>query len=178
MKYLFGTDQLGRDVFSRIITATPNGFSIGFAVVGIALLGQAYRLAVRGVPRGPLRRGADEDHRHLLDPRPDPRHSHRGETGTGHNDDDVRVMVVWWPAYACLSRGETLKVADQNYIEAAKTSGFGTFKIVHPPRDTQHLPHPRGLRHPRPGDGRAGVLGLELPRPLDPSPGARLGVHG
>jgi len=33
-RYLFGTDQLGRDVFSRIIAATPNGFSIGFAVVG------------------------------------------------------------------------------------------------------------------------------------------------
>ena len=92
LKYLFGTDQLGRDVFSRIITATPNGFSIGFAVVGIALLGRHIGWLLRGVPRGPLRRGADEGHRHLLrDPRPDPRHSHRGETGTGHNDDDVRA---------------------------------------------------------------------------------------
>src|SRR5580704_14305326 len=36
-KYLFGTDQIGRDVFSRIVAATPNGFSIGFAVVGVAL---------------------------------------------------------------------------------------------------------------------------------------------
>jgi peptide/nickel transport system permease protein len=35
----------------------------------------------------------------------------------------LAMMVVWWPPYARLARGEALKVAHQNYIEAARLSG-------------------------------------------------------
>src|SRR5208283_366024 len=36
-KYPFGTDLVGRDVFSRVIIATPNDLAVGIVVVGVAL---------------------------------------------------------------------------------------------------------------------------------------------
>jgi len=50
--------------------------------------------------------------------------------GPGIPEITLALMIVWWPAYARLARGETLKVAHQNYIEAAKTSGFGPVRTV------------------------------------------------
>jgi peptide/nickel transport system permease protein len=131
LKFLFGTDQLGRDVFSRIITATPNGFSIGFAVVGVALLVGISVGCFAGF-RGGL---FDEALMRVTDiffaiPALILAIAIVARLGPGIVTMTFALMVVWWPAYARLSRGETLKVAHQNYIEAAKTSGFGTFKIV------------------------------------------------
>jgi len=122
LKFLFGTDQLGRDVFSRIITATPNGFSIGFAVVGIALLVGISVGCFAGF-RGGL---FDEALMRVTDiffaiPALILAIAIVARLGPGIVTMTFALMVVWWPAYARLSRGETLKVAHQNYIEAAKT---------------------------------------------------------
>src|SRR5579862_8437584 len=38
LAHLMGTDQLGRDVFSRIVTATPNDFSVSLIVIAFSLL--------------------------------------------------------------------------------------------------------------------------------------------
>jgi peptide/nickel transport system permease protein len=40
------------------------------------------------------------------------------------------LIIIWWPTYARLSRGETLKIAHQNYIEAARFSGVGSLRIL------------------------------------------------
>jgi len=39
-------------------------------------------------------------------------------------------MITWWPPYARLARGESLKVAHQNYIEAARLSGQKAHRIL------------------------------------------------
>ena len=130
-KYLFGTDQIGRDVFSRIVAATPNGFSIGFAVVGVAL---AVGISV-GTFAG-FRGGLfDEALMRVTDiffaiPALILAIAIVARLGPGLTTMTFALMLVWWPAYARLSRGETLKVAHQNYIEAARTSGFGTTRII------------------------------------------------
>ena len=130
-KYLFGTDQIGRDVFSRIIAATPNGFSIGFAVVGVALLIGISVGTFAGF-RGGL---FDEALMRVTDiffaiPALILAIAIVARLGPGLVTMMFALMAVWWPAYARLSRGETLKVAHQNYIEAARTSGFGTTRII------------------------------------------------
>jgi peptide/nickel transport system permease protein len=107
LKYLFGTDQLGRDVFSRIITATPNGFSIGFAVVGIALLVGISVGCFAGF-RGGL---FDEALMRVTDiffaiPALILAIAIVARLGPGIMTMTFALMVVWWPAYARLSRGE------------------------------------------------------------------------
>jgi len=131
LKYLFGTDQYGRDVFSRIVAGTPNGFSIGFAVVGTALLVGILVGCFAGF-RGGL---FDEALMRTTDiffaiPALILAIAIVARLGPGLVTIAVALTIVWWPAYARLSRGETLKVAHQNYIEAARTSGFGNVRIV------------------------------------------------
>jgi peptide/nickel transport system permease protein len=131
LKYLFGTDQYGRDVFSRIVAGTPNGFSIGFAVVGFALIFGILVGCFAGF-RGGL---FDEALMRTTDiffaiPALILAIAIVARLGPGLLSITLALMIVWWPAYARLSRGETLKVAHQNYIEAARTSGFGNARIV------------------------------------------------
>jgi peptide/nickel transport system permease protein len=42
----------------------------------------------------------------------------------------LALMIIWWPPYARLARGEALKVAHQNYIASARVSGMGTLKVI------------------------------------------------
>jgi peptide/nickel transport system permease protein len=131
LKYLFGTDQFGRDVFSRIVAATPNGFSIGFVVVGTAMVVGTGVGCFAGF-RGGL---FDEALMRTTDiffaiPALILAIAIVARLGPGLGTITLALIIVWWPAYARLSRGETLKVAHQNYIEASRTSGFGTARIV------------------------------------------------
>jgi peptide/nickel transport system permease protein len=50
---------------------------------------------------------------------------------------DMRVMlcivafvIVWWPYYARIVRGQVLVVREQRYVEAAKASGAGSGRLV------------------------------------------------
>jgi peptide/nickel transport system permease protein len=131
LKHLFGTDQFGRDVFSRIVAATPNGISIGFAVIGVAML-VGIIVGCFAAYRGGL---FDEALMRITDvffaiPALILAIAIVASLGAGLPTVTLALIIVWWPSYARLSRGETLKVAHQNYIEAAKTSGLGTVRIV------------------------------------------------
>ena len=131
LNHLFGTDQFGRDLFSRIIAATPYGFSIGFMVVGVAMVVGIAVGCFAGF-RGGL---FDEALMRTTDvffaiPALILAIAIVARLGPGLLTITLALIIVWWPAYARLSRGETLKIAHQNYIEASRTSGFGTVRIV------------------------------------------------
>jgi peptide/nickel transport system permease protein len=131
LRFPFGTDQFGRDVFSRMIEGAPYGFGIGFAVVGFAMIVGISVGCFAGF-RGGL---FDEALMRTTDiffaiPALILAIAIVARLGAGLLSITLALMIVWWPAYARLARGETLKVAHQNYIEAAKTSGFGTVRVV------------------------------------------------
>jgi peptide/nickel transport system permease protein len=55
----------------------------------------------------------------------------------GLSDLDTRVflliaafMIIWWPYYARIVRGQVLVVREQKYVEAARASGAGKGRIV------------------------------------------------
>lgn len=130
--HLLGTDNLGRDLFSRMLSATPYDVAIGYVVVGSALFVGLLLGGYAGLRGGIL----DE----LLMRFTDIFFAlpvllialviaavlnSQGLTATA-----VALMIVWWPPYARLARGEALKVAHQNYIEAAKLSGQGSVRML------------------------------------------------
>jgi len=124
LSHLFGTDNLGRDLFSRILTATPYDFMIGFLVVGVAVLVGALLGGYAGLRGGIL----DEILMRFTDiffalPVILIGMVVGAALGGGITNMSVALMVVWWPPYARLARGEALKVAHQNYIEASRLSG-------------------------------------------------------
>ncbi len=50
--------------------------------------------------------------------------------GPGITNMTIALMIIWWPPYARLARGEALKIAHQNYIEAARLAGAGRSRII------------------------------------------------
>ena len=131
LSHPMGTDNLGRDQFSRILAATPNAMVIGFAVVGFSLVIGVVIGAFAGFRGGRF----DEALMRVTDiffAIPALILAIAIVAAIGHSLWNVLVglMIVWWPAYARLARGETLKVSHQHYIEAARMSGFGTSRII------------------------------------------------
>ena len=131
LAHLMGTDLVGRDVFSRIIAATPNGIAIGFVVVSIAM---AVGLSVGslagfrgGFPDEVLMRVTDI---FFAIPSLIMAIAIAAALGPGLVNMMFALMIVWWPSYARLARGETLKVAHQNYVESARMSGQGVGGVI------------------------------------------------
>jgi len=131
LSHLFGTDFLGRDVFSRVIWSIPNDLFVSFAVVGLALAAGAIIGAVAAFRGGLL----DE----LLMRFTDVVFSLPAlviamvisvALGPGLTHMMFALMVIWWPPYARVARGEALRVSHQNYIEAARFAGRRTSGII------------------------------------------------
>ncbi|HXW37602.1 MAG TPA: ABC transporter permease [Nitrososphaerales archaeon] len=132
LAHLLGTDNLGRDLFSRMLSATPYDVAIGYVVVGFALVVGLLLGGYAGLRGGIL----DE----LLMRFTDVFFAlpvllialviAAALNSQGLTETAIALMIVWWPAYARLARGEALKVAHQNYIEAAKLSGQGSVRML------------------------------------------------
>jgi peptide/nickel transport system permease protein len=129
--HLFGTDFLGRDVFSRVVWSIPNDLFVSFAVVGVALIAGAILGAVAAFRGGLL----DE----LLMRFTDVIFSLPAlviamvisvALGPGLTHMMFALMVIWWPPYARVARGEALRVSHENYIEAARFAGQRTIGII------------------------------------------------
>jgi peptide/nickel transport system permease protein len=131
LTHLSGTDVQGRDLFSRIIVATPNDVTVSLAVVGFALTAGAIIGSVAAFRGGML----DEALMRFTDvifalPALVIAMAIGVALGPGVTNMMVALMIIWWPPYARLARGEALRVAHQNYIEAARLSGLGTARIL------------------------------------------------
>lgn len=131
LSHLFGTDFLGRDVFSRVVWSIPNDLFVSFTVVAIALIVGAVIGAVAAFKGGLL----DE----LLMRFTDVVFSLPAlviamviavALGPGLNHMMFALMVIWWPPYARVARGEALRISHQNYIEAARFAGQRTVGII------------------------------------------------
>jgi peptide/nickel transport system permease protein len=127
----FGTDLVGRDVFSRVIVATPSDVAVGFGVAAFALVVGLIVGSIAAFKGGLL----DEALMRFTDvvfalPALIIAMVIAVALGPGVVHMMVALMIVWWPPYARLARGEALKIAHQNYIASARVSGMGTLRVV------------------------------------------------
>ena len=127
----FGTDNLGRDVLSRVIAATPNDFAVNIAVIAFALAVGALVGSYARFRGGLL----DEGLMRMTDiffglPTLVLAMVIGAVLGPGVTNMMFALMIIWWPPYARLARGEALKISHENYIEAGRLSGLPPFKIL------------------------------------------------
>jgi len=129
--HLFGTDDLGRDIFSRIITGAPIEAQIAFVVVLISLafggcLG-AFAGYLGGMAEELLMRITDI---FLSFPALVLAMSVAIAIGPGLTHSMMAPLVVWWPWYARIARGEALAIKNSQYMEAARAAGLADLQIV------------------------------------------------
>jgi len=129
--HLFGTDDLGRDIFSRVIAGAPIDAQIAFVVVLVSLLlgGTlgAFAGYFGGVVEDVVMRVTDV---FLAFPALILAMAVAIAIGPGLINSMMALLVVWWPWYARIARGEALAIKNSQYMEAARAVGLKNIKIV------------------------------------------------
>lgn len=129
--HLLGTDENGRDVFSRIVFGTRTSLLLGFGAIAIALVGGG----LLGVAAGLGNRVVDN----LI-----MRVSDIGlafpelllalvvitVAGGGTSNALLAIGVANIPGYARVVRAQTLSIRRSSYVEAAHALGLSTPRVV------------------------------------------------
>jgi len=136
-QHWFGTDNLGRDMLSRILAALPLDLFIAFSVAGVALLlgGSLGLIAgfwdkpgtIGGVVSLVIMRLTDI---FLAFPSLVLALAIAASLGRGTGPSILAVMLTWWPFYVRLTRGEVIAVKHQPYVMAARAAGVGEWRIL------------------------------------------------
>ena len=122
--HLFGTDELGRDVLSRVIYGSRVSVPIALLLVSLAALigGLVGGLAgyFRGIVDGLSMRVVDL---FFAFPAIILAMVVAAVLGRGLRNAALAIVVVAWPAYARVVRGLVLSVGDTEYVESARLLG-------------------------------------------------------
>lgn len=130
-QHLCGTDQYGRDIFSRLIYGTPSSLQIGLISVGIsAVLGVTIG-AVAGFFGGKT----DMIIMRFLDvfysiPAMLMAIAIAAALGNGMGNAMIAVGISQIPGYARLIRGQILTIRDAEFVEAARLADAGNLRII------------------------------------------------
>jgi len=130
-QHYFGTDSLGRDIYSRVVFGSRVTLSIAILVAAIsAPLG-----LVIGVLAGYFGKAIDEILMRLSDiflafPKLILAIAFAAALGPGVENAIVAISIANWPSYARLARAETLSVRNNDYIQVIRSMGAGNLRIM------------------------------------------------
>ncbi len=129
--HIFGTDELGRDIYSRVLYGGRITMPAGLLVVVIGgMLGLLFG-SVAGFFGGII----DESMMRLSElfmafPTIILAMAVTAALGPDIRNAIIALVIVWWPAYARLVRGQVLKVKNQEFVEAAHCIGATRTRIL------------------------------------------------
>ena len=129
--HIFGTDEFGRDIFSRIVYGARVSLQVGFIAVGIAVFVGGFLGAIAGYYGG----FADNAIMRAMDillsiPSILLAIAIAASLGPGLFNLMIAVGISSTPNYARIVRGSVLSIRSQEFVEAAKAVGSSDLRII------------------------------------------------
>jgi len=131
LKHFFGTDELGRDVFSRVLYGSRLSLQVGAIAIGLALTIGVPLGVVAGYSGGML----DEVIMRITDvflsfPPLLLAMAISSLLGPNLINAMIAIAIAWWPWYTRLLRSEAISVRERDFVQAARAMGASQGKIV------------------------------------------------
>lgn len=130
-KYPFGTDELGRDLFKKVLLGTRISLQTALSAVGIAL--------IIGVPLGAMAGYfggfIDEIIMRFTDiflgfPPLLLAIAVAAFLGPSLQNAMIAISISWWPWYTRIVRGQSVSLKERQFVKAAKAIGTPSYKII------------------------------------------------
>jgi peptide/nickel transport system permease protein len=127
----FGTDQLGRDILTRVFYGARLSIPVGIAAVALAML---IGVCI-GSAAGFLGGAVDETIMRVTDlmlafPTVILAMVITAALGAGIRNAIIAIMIAWWPSYARYVRGLVLSLREREYVQAAHALGASRLRVL------------------------------------------------
>jgi peptide/nickel transport system permease protein len=131
LAHLFGTDDLGRDILSRIVLGASVSLRVGFLAVAIALLIGA----TIGLLAGFYGRWVDDVLMRLMDmlfafPAVLLAIAVLAVRGPGSGNTALAIAIVYVPVFARVTRASVLGVREEVYVRASRSVGASDLRLL------------------------------------------------
>jgi peptide/nickel transport system permease protein len=129
--HIFGTDEIGRDILSRVMSGAKYSLGIAALILIISIPIGVVIGAVSGYASGMV----DEVLMRLTDiflafPAIILAMAIAAALGPNLRNTVIALTAVYWPWYARLIRGQVLQIKEREYVEAGRAVGVPTRRLI------------------------------------------------